>query len=55
VTVKDLRREDQFEVARTELIKTLRVELEQAAAMGLSAYRSRSATSRSGLLTDFPR
>ncbi|MGC1547307.1 MAG: histidine--tRNA ligase [Rhodanobacter sp.] len=34
VTVKDLRREDQFEVARVDLIKTLRVELEQAAAMG---------------------
>lgn len=34
VTVKDLRREDQFEVARGELIKTLRVELEQAAVMG---------------------
>jgi len=34
VTVKDLRREDQFEVARGELIKALRVELEQAAAMG---------------------
>ena len=34
VTVKDLRRQDQFEVARGELIKTLRVELEQAAAMG---------------------
>ncbi|MBA2078682.1 histidine--tRNA ligase [Rhodanobacter sp. PCA2] len=34
VTVKDLRRGDQFEVARTELVKTLRVELEQAAAMG---------------------
>ena len=34
VTVKDLRRGDQFEVARSELIKTLRVELEQAAAMG---------------------
>ena len=34
VTVKDLRREDQFEVARADLIKTLRVELEQAAAMG---------------------
>lgn len=30
VTVKDLRREDQFEVQRTELIKTLRVELAQA-------------------------
>jgi histidyl-tRNA synthetase len=30
VTVKDLRREDQFEVTRTELIKTLRVELAQA-------------------------
>jgi histidyl-tRNA synthetase len=34
VTVKDLRREDQFEVARSELIKTLRVELEQQQAMG---------------------
>ncbi|TAL87422.1 MAG: histidine--tRNA ligase [Rhodanobacter sp.] len=34
VTVKDLRRADQFEVARSELIKTLRVELEQAAVMG---------------------
>ena len=31
VTVKDLRREDQFQVARGELIKTLRVELAQAA------------------------
>jgi histidyl-tRNA synthetase len=30
VTVKDLRREDQFEVSRSELIKTLRVELAQA-------------------------
>lgn len=30
VTVKDLRREDQFEVARAELVKTLRVELAQA-------------------------
>ena len=34
VTVKDLRRGDQFEVARGELIKSLRVELEQAVAMG---------------------
>ncbi|MDE2307916.1 MAG: histidine--tRNA ligase family protein, partial [Xanthomonadaceae bacterium] len=34
VTVKDLRRADQFEVARADLIKTLRVELEQAAVMG---------------------
>ncbi|NUR22406.1 histidine--tRNA ligase [Frateuria sp.] len=34
VTVKDLRRGDQFEVARGELAKALRVELEQAAAMG---------------------
>ena len=33
VTVKDLRREDQFQVAREELIKALRVELEQAAVM----------------------
>ncbi|HEY4093591.1 MAG TPA: histidine--tRNA ligase [Luteibacter sp.] len=30
VTVKDLRREDQFEVARVDLVKTLRVELAQA-------------------------
>lgn len=34
VTVKDLRRGDQFEVARADLVKTLRVELEQAAVMG---------------------
>lgn len=34
VTVKDMRREDQFEVARSELARTLRVELEQAEAMG---------------------
>ncbi|RDZ28091.1 histidine--tRNA ligase [Lysobacter silvisoli] len=33
VTVKDLRREDQFEVARAELARTLRVELEQSRAM----------------------
>jgi histidyl-tRNA synthetase len=31
VTVKDLRREDQFEVSRDALVKTLRVELAQAA------------------------
>jgi len=30
VTVKDLRREDQFEVSRSELVRTLRVELAQA-------------------------
>ncbi len=35
VTVKDMRKEDQFEVARAELVKTLRVELEQAAVMKL--------------------
>jgi histidyl-tRNA synthetase len=29
-TVKDLRREDQFEVSRADLVKTLRVELAQA-------------------------
>jgi len=34
VTVKDMRRGDQFEVARAEVAKALRVELEQAAAMG---------------------
>jgi histidyl-tRNA synthetase len=33
VAVKDMRKQEQFEVARTELVKTLRVELEQAAAM----------------------
>jgi len=33
VSVKDLRREEQFEVPRAELAKTLRVELEQARAM----------------------
>ncbi|KGM54845.1 histidyl-tRNA synthase [Lysobacter daejeonensis GH1-9] len=33
VTVKDLRREDQFEVARGELARTLRVELAQAEAL----------------------
>jgi histidyl-tRNA synthetase len=31
--VKDLRKEEQFEVAKAELIKTLRVEIEQAAAL----------------------
>jgi len=35
VTVKDLRKEDQYEVLRGDLIKTLRVELEQAAVMPL--------------------
>ncbi len=34
VTVKDLSRGDQFEAARSELVRTLRVELEQAEAMG---------------------
>ncbi|MBC6943777.1 MAG: histidine--tRNA ligase [Xanthomonadales bacterium] len=33
VTVKDLRKQDQFEVARADLVATLRVEIEQAAAM----------------------
>ena len=33
VTVKDMRKQDQFEVRRDELVKTLRVELEQAEAM----------------------
>lgn len=33
VTVKDLRKEDQFEVPRADLVKALRVELEQAEAM----------------------
>ena len=33
VTVKDMRKQDQFEVPRAELVKTLRVELEQAEVM----------------------
>jgi histidyl-tRNA synthetase len=33
VSVKDMRRQEQFEVARTELIKTLRVEIEQGEVM----------------------
>jgi histidyl-tRNA synthetase len=33
VTVKDMRKQDQFAVKREELVKTLRVELEQAEAM----------------------
>jgi histidyl-tRNA synthetase len=33
VTVKDLRKQDQFQVPRAELARTLRVEIEQAAAM----------------------
>jgi histidyl-tRNA synthetase len=33
VTVKDMRKQDQFEVPRADLVKTLRVELEQAEAM----------------------
>ena len=34
VTVKDLRAKEQFEVARDDLAKTLRVEIEQQRAMG---------------------
>lgn len=37
VTVKDLRRENQFEVARTDLARTLRAELEQGAGTGVRA------------------
>ena len=33
VTVKDLRKQDQFEVARAQLVETLRVEIAQTAAM----------------------
>jgi histidyl-tRNA synthetase len=36
VTVKDLRKQDQFEVARAELVDALRVEIEQSAAMRAS-------------------
>jgi len=34
VAVKDMRKQEQFEVARAELARTLRVEIEQARAMG---------------------
>ena len=34
VTVKDLRKQDQYEVRREELAKALRVEIEQAVVMG---------------------
>jgi len=37
VTVKDMRRGEQFEVARTELASALRVEIEQSRAMGKGA------------------
>ena len=37
VTVKDLRKQEQFEVPRAELVQTLRVELEQHAALKLLA------------------
>jgi histidyl-tRNA synthetase len=33
VAVKDMRKQDQFEVQRADLVKTLRVELEQALAV----------------------
>jgi len=36
VTVKDLRREQQYEVARSDLARTLRVEIEQSRAMELT-------------------
>jgi len=38
VTVKDMRRGEQFEVARTELASALRVEIEQSRAMGKGAH-----------------
>jgi histidyl-tRNA synthetase len=37
VTVKDMRKQDQFEVARGELVEALRVEIEQAAVMSRAA------------------
>jgi histidyl-tRNA synthetase len=37
VTVKDLRKQDQYEVRREELAKALRVEIEQAVVMGAGA------------------
>ncbi len=36
VTVKDMRKQEQFSVARTDLVKALRVELEQARVMNVS-------------------
>ena len=39
VTVKDMRKQDQFEVPRADLVKALRVELEQAEAMKYPAGR----------------
>ncbi|NII10328.1 histidine--tRNA ligase [Oleiagrimonas sp. C23AA] len=39
VTVKDMLRNDQFEVSREEMVKSLRVELEQAAAMEAAERR----------------
>ncbi|HVJ62755.1 MAG TPA: His/Gly/Thr/Pro-type tRNA ligase C-terminal domain-containing protein, partial [Tahibacter sp.] len=43
VQVKDLGRQEQFEVPRAELVKTLRVELEQAAAMAASRQNEHGA------------
>ncbi|MBD8526670.1 histidine--tRNA ligase [Pseudomarimonas arenosa] len=40
VSVKDMRKQEQFEVARAELASTLRVEIEQSRAMGSSAIGS---------------
>jgi len=40
VTVKDMRKQDQFEVARGELVEALRVEIEQAAVMGRATARN---------------
>ena len=40
VTVKDMRKQDQFEVARGDLVEALRVEIEQAAVMGRATARN---------------
>ena len=40
VAVKDLRKQEQFTVARSELVKTLRVEIEQARAMARAGAAS---------------
>ena len=50
VTVKDLRREDQFEVPRADLVSTLRVELAQAeATVKAAADKARKASSHAAL------
>ncbi len=42
VSVKDMRKQEQFEVARDQLVKTLRVELEQARVMAGRGHNARA-------------